>query len=69
VPRDRFIDAIHAVRRRLYAGEPFDSFDTQAPWMTETIAHPFRYIRQQVTSRSEFTALDTLYMLERATGA
>lgn len=69
VTRDRFIDAIHAVRRRLYAGEPFDSFDTQAPWMTETIAHPFRYIRQQVTSRSEFTALDTLYMLERATGA
>lgn len=69
VTRDRFVDAIHAVRRRLYAGEPFDSIDTQAPWMTETIAHPFRFIRQQVTSRSEFAPLDTLYMLERAVDA
>ncbi|MBW7894449.1 MAG: hypothetical protein H3C27_04980 [Opitutaceae bacterium] len=67
VPHDRFVATLQAVRRRLYAGEPFDSIDTQAPWMTETIAHPFRFIRQQVTSRSEFAALDTLYMLERAT--
>ena len=67
VPRDRFIAAIHAVRRRLYAGEPFESFDTQAPWMTESIAHPFRFIRQQVATRSEFAAMDTLYLLERAT--
>lgn len=66
VPHDRFVATLQAVRRRLYAGEPFDSIDTQAPWMTETIAHPFRFIRQQVTSRSEFAALDTLYMLERA---
>lgn len=66
VPIVRFIDAIHAVRRGLYAGKPFDSFDTQAPWMTEGIAHPFRFIRQQVTSHPDIAVMDTLYMLERA---
>lgn len=63
---DRFVQAIRAVRRRLYAGEPFDALDTQVPWMTEEIAHPFRFIKQQVSSRAEFSPMDTLYLLERA---
>ncbi|MEY2878712.1 MAG: hypothetical protein RLZZ15_1092, partial [Verrucomicrobiota bacterium] len=39
------------------------------PWMTAEIAYPFRFIKQQVTSRPEFSAFDKLYMLERAVEA
>lgn len=58
--------AVHAVRRRLYGGESFDGMDTQAPWMNEQIALPFRYLKQLTATQREFSILDLLYMLERA---
>ncbi len=69
VPRQNFLNALHAIRRNLYHGAPFSSFDTQAPWMTEEIAYPFRFIKQRVDSHRELTPLDALYMLERAVDA
>lgn len=66
VPMKTFVAAIHAIRRALYAGEPFGSFDTQVPWMTKEIAHPFRFIRQCVETHRELMPTDTLAMLERA---
>jgi hypothetical protein len=66
IPRRNFLNAIHAIRRNLYRGEPFSSFNTQVPWMTDEIAYPFRFIKQCVESHGELTPIDTLYMLERA---
>jgi hypothetical protein len=66
VPRGIFLSAIHAIRRNIYRGDQFSSFDTQAPWMNEKIAYSFRFIKQRVDSRSDLAPLDTLYMLERA---
>jgi len=69
VPRQDFLDAIHVIRRNLYRGEEFSSFDTQSPWMNEAIAYSFRFIKQRVDSHREFPPLDALYMLERAVDA
>ena len=66
VPLRNFLNAIHAIRRNLYRGDKFSSFDTQMPWMTDEIAYAFRFIKQCADSHSEFTPIDTLYMLERA---
>ncbi len=64
--RENFLRALHSIRRNLYRGDDFNSFDTQAPWMNEKIAHPFRFIKQRVAARSDLSTMDTLYMLERA---
>lgn len=69
VSRINYINAIRAIRRNLYRGADFGSFDTQAPWMNEAIAYPFRFIKQRVDSHRELTPLDALYMLERAVEA
>ncbi len=69
VPREDFLHAIHSIRRNLYQGEAFASFDTQAPWINERIARPFRFIKQLLGSRPELTAMDGLNMLERAVEA
>jgi hypothetical protein len=66
LPRRSFLGAIRAIRRNLYRGEPFSSFDTQAPWMTEELAYPFRFIKQQLDGRPDLAPMDGLYMLERA---
>jgi hypothetical protein len=66
VPRQNYLNALRATRRNLYRGEPFSSFDTQAPWINQETAYPFRFIKQRVDSHSELTPLDALYMLERA---
>lgn len=66
ISRADFVSALHTIRRNLYRGEQFSSFDTQAPWMNPRIAHPFRFIKQRVDSRPELAVFDTLYMLERA---
>jgi hypothetical protein len=66
VPRKNFLAAIHTTRRNLYRGEDFATFDTQALWMTKDIAYAFRFLKQRVDTHRELTALDTLYMLERA---
>lgn len=64
--RRTFVAAIHAIRRNLYRGDLFENFDTQAPWMHEEIALPFRFIKQQLAAHPELSKLDGLYMLERA---
>ena len=69
VPRKNFLGALHAIRRNLYRGEQFASFDTQVPWMTDEIAYAFRFIKQSVDSHHELMPMDTLYMLERAVEA
>lgn len=69
LPRGNFLGALHAVRRNLYRGESFGSFDTQAPWMTDEIAYAFKFIKQRVDSRRDLAPIDTLYMLERAVEA
>ena len=66
VPRENFMGALHSIRRSLYRGEALGSLDTQALWMNERIAHPFRFIKQRLTSLPELTPLDSLYMIERA---
>lgn len=66
LPRDRYLRAIRMIRRRLYDGEAFSSFNTQVPWAAGEIAAPFRFIRQRIESRSELSTMDSLYMLERA---
>ena len=66
VPRGLFITTIREIRRNLYRGEDFSTFDTQASWMTKEIAYPFRFIKQQLDSRRDLIPMDGLYMLERA---
>jgi hypothetical protein len=66
VPRRNFLNAIHLIRRNLYRGEQFSSFDTQSPWMNKDIAYSFRFIKQRLDSRRDLAAMDALYMLERA---
>lgn len=66
VPRENFLSAIHSIRRSLGQGEPLGSLDTQAPWMNERIAHPFRFIKRLLAAHPELTPLDGLHMIERA---
>jgi hypothetical protein len=66
VPRRNFTNAIRAIRRNLYRGEQFGSFNTQVPWMNEEIAYSFRFIKQRLGVRRDLPAMDGLFMLERA---
>ena len=66
LPRKNFLNAIHSIRRNLYRGEKFETFNTRAPWMSEEITYSFRFIKQQLDTHRDFTAMDWLYMLERA---
>jgi hypothetical protein len=64
--RARYLRAIRMIRRRLYDGEEFSTFNTQEPWVSGEIAASVRFIRQRIESRSELSPMDSLYMLERA---
>ena len=66
LPRQNLLRAIHSIRRNLYRGEKFETFNTGVPWMSEEIMHPFRFIKQQLDAHRDFTAMDWLYLLERA---
>ncbi|ACB76987.1 hypothetical protein [Opitutus terrae] len=66
VPRAHFLSAIHSIRRSLYRGEEFRELGTHAPWMTDSMAYPFRFIRQKLDSRRDLPPIDALYMFERA---
>ncbi len=68
-PRTSFLSAIRSIRRNLYRGEEFSSFDTQAPWMNQEIAYPFRFIKLRLDSRRDLSVMDALYMMERALDA
>lgn len=65
-PRETFVQAIRAVRKNLSRGGEFQRFDTQAPWVSEEIAYPFRFIKQRLDMRREISVLDGLFMLEQA---
>lgn len=64
--RANFVGAIRAIRRNLYSGGEFERFDTQAPWMRNDIAHPFRFIKRRLEMHRDLPVLDGLFMLERA---
>jgi hypothetical protein len=64
--REYFMSAIHSIRRNIYLGGQLAQFDTQAPWMRDEIAHPFRFIKQRLEVHRALAPLDGLYMLERA---
>ena len=66
LPHQGLIDAIRTSRRDLYRHSAFSTFDTQAPWMRGEIAYPFRFIKQRLESRRDVSAMDGLYMLEKA---
>lgn len=66
VTRTNFVAAIRTIRRNLYAGGEFERFDTQAPWMRNDIAHPFRFIKRRLEMHRDLPVLDGLFMLERA---
>ncbi len=68
-PRGQFLDAIHTIRRNLYRGGDFGQFDSQAPWMSNAIVYPFRFIKSRLGSHRELTPLDGLFMLERGVSA
>jgi hypothetical protein len=66
LPREGFVEAIRSSRRNLYRDSSFSNFDTQAPWMRGKTADSFRLIKQRLESRRDLSAMDGLYMLERA---
>jgi len=69
MPCRNFLQAIRSIRRNLYVGGQLGRFNTQVPWVTAEIAHPFRFIKQKLEARPDLAPLDGLYMLERAVAA
>ena len=66
VPQHSFVNAIHSTRRNIYRGATFGALDTQAPWVTDEIAYPFRFMKQRLEAKKQLSTLDGLFMLERA---
>jgi hypothetical protein len=64
--RPDFLSAVRMIRRNLYRGARVEDINTQVPWITEMTAYPVRHITQRMSSNREISALDWLYMLERA---
>lgn len=64
--RKTFVDAIRLTRRNLYWGSALSKIDTPVPWMREEIMSSFQFIKQRLENRRELSAMDALYMLERA---
>jgi hypothetical protein len=65
-PRAEFVATIRLLRKNIYRGERIEDLSTQTPWVTETTAHPLRFIKQQMEAHRDVQGLDWLYMLERA---
>jgi hypothetical protein len=64
--RVHVLNAVRSIRKQLYRGDEFETFDTLAPWITDEVALPFRFIKQQFAIRKESVPLDWLYIIERA---
>ena len=64
--REIFVDAIRLTRRNLYWGSALSKIDTPVPWMREEIMSSCQFIKQRLESRRELSAMDGLYILERA---
>ena len=65
VLREHLAKAVRTTRKQLYRGEDFSEFNTLAPWVTDAVALPFRFIKQ-ASLRKDIAPLDWLYMIERA---
>lgn len=65
VLREHLAKAVRTTRKQLFRGEEFSEFNTLAPWVTDAVALPFRFIKQ-ASLRKEIAPLDWLYMIERA---
>jgi hypothetical protein len=63
---DHFLEAIRAIRRQLYAGAEFANLTTLDGWVTDSMALPFRFIKQRLVARGDIAPLDWLYIIERA---
>lgn len=61
-----FVTAVRSIRKNLFKGGEFDRLDTQAPWVQEHIAYPFRFIKRRLAQARGTAPMDGLYMLERA---
>jgi hypothetical protein len=66
LPRQSFVDAIRSTRRNLCRSSAFSNLDPPAPWVRDEIAYSFGFIKQRLESRRDLSAMDGLYMLERA---
>jgi hypothetical protein len=65
VLREHLAKAVRTTRKQVFRGEEFSEFNTLAPWVTDAVALPFRFIKQ-ASLRKEIAPLDWLYMIERA---
>ena len=65
----QIVNFIYTLQGESAGAQAFSSFDTQAPWLSEEIAQPCRFIKQRVDSHRELTPPDALFMLERAVEA
>jgi len=61
-----FLNALRMIRKNVYRGARLEDINTETPWMNEKTAYPLRFIRQQMSANPGLSALDLLYMLERA---
>ena len=66
VLREHLVRAVRTTRKQLFRGEEFSEFNTLAPWVTDAVALPFRFIKQRLGVRRDLTAMDWLYSIERA---
>ncbi|HEY1794321.1 MAG TPA: hypothetical protein VGG34_15510 [Opitutaceae bacterium] len=61
-----FLGALRKIRKNVNRGARLEEVDTHTPWMTDEIGYPLRFIRGQISSNPAISALDMLYMIERA---
>ena len=53
----------------MYRGSRIEDVNTDTPWVTQATGYPLRYLRQLMTANPMLSALDLLYMMERAVDA
>jgi hypothetical protein len=66
VLREHLLRAIRTTRKQLFRGEDFGDFNTLAPWVTDSVALPFRFIKQRLEVHRDLAPMDWLYSIERA---
>lgn len=64
--REHVMAAIHATRRQLNAGKAFDQLKAMDSWVTDSMALPFRFLKQRLLARGDIDPMDWLYIVERA---
>jgi hypothetical protein len=64
--RPDFLCALRTIRGNVYRGARLEDTNTATPWIDQTTAYPLRFLRQQMGANPGVSALDLLYMAERA---